>query len=241
MNTEHLIVPKLPTPAKVTLLTTSESLKKTLLANAAVVTQVTNQDELQLATTRSQAIKALLDEVESTRKAVKAPFINIGKLIDTTAETFCQQLELERNRIKGLTNAFLLAEDQRVQRENERIAEEQRKAAQAAADALAEQERLANKSRVTARQEVAAEIKVQTAMENLQATQTIAPATITRAAGLTIKKEVQFEITDAHALYQSRPEFFDLVPKRSVIKMAITKTTVLPGLKVWEAINSSTR
>lgn len=87
-------------------------------------------------------------------------------------------------------------------------------------------------------QEIAAEEKVITTQNELQRAQTVAPARMTRAAGMRIRTLVKFEITDRIALQRARPEFFDLVEKKSVINAAITKDTVLPGLRVWEAVET---
>lgn len=215
--------------------------KQEVLALAAAVVAVTSPNELEIAVARMRDIKRLTSEVESTRKAVKQPVINLGKRIDEIAENFSIELSNEASRINRLVTGFQLAEQERVRKENERIEAERRQKEEEAAAALKEQERLANLSKPNIKKEIVAEQKVIETQAALQTVQTIAPVTTARASGLVVKTEVAFEITDAAALYDVRPEFFDLVPKKSVIKVSITKNTKLPGLKVWEETKTGVR
>lgn len=93
-------------------------------------------------------------------------------------------------------------------------------------------------SAVTIQQEIAAENRVETAIQELKVVQTTAPTAMTRAAGMRVRKVVKFEITNPAALYAVRPEWFNLVPKTQMINQSITKDTVLPGLRVYESIET---
>lgn len=172
------------------------------------------------------------------------------------------QAELdEQNRLARL-------EQERIAKETARLEAERQAAQKALDDAKAETERLASLSRpsvkkieeaekavktasaafqkveavkpvaVNVAQEIKSENKVQQATEALRQVQTQAPATITRAAGMRLRKVLKPTITDAKALYAARPEFFDLVPKLAVIKACITRDTILPGLKVEEVLET---
>jgi len=215
--------------------------KQEILTLSAAVVAVTSPAELEIAVARMRDIKRLTTEVETTRKAVKQPVINLGKRIDEIAESFSLELANETTRINRLVTGFQLAEQERVRKEQEAIEAERRRKEEEAAAALREQERLANLKKPNVAKEVAAEVKFIETQAALQQVQTIAPPAAARASGLVVKTEVAYEITDAAALYAVRPEFFDLVPKKSVIKVSITKNTKLPGLKVWEETKTGVR
>jgi hypothetical protein len=187
----------------------------------------------------------MLKEVENQAEAdcefVKGPFYRIYKKILAMTAEHILSVTTERARQKKLRDAYAAAEQKRVDDENARLERERIAAEKRAADALAEQERIANLSKPQPKKEVAAETKVQEAAADLQKVQAKAPAVVARAAGYSVKKVLKHEITDAAALYAVRPEFFELVEKKSVVNAAITKETKLPGLKIWEAIETGTR
>ena len=240
MNETALIISDIDN-AKVWLATDANARKEKILALSKTVTAVTNSTEDGFATQRRRDIKRLLAEVETTRKAIKQPVLNLGKRIDQIAADYLQALIDEESRIARLSGAWTAAEQRKVDEENERLAAAQRKAQQDAAEALAEQERLANLAKPSPKKEIAAEVAVQAAQEKVIQAQAAAPAFIPKVSGKVVKREVMFEITDAAALYAVRPEFFTLEPRRSAIKASINKDTRLPGLKCWEAVSTSVR
>ena len=249
MNEHQALIVSDIDKASVWLGNTSEAIRQDVLKASATITTVTNPQQLESAVARLRDIKRLLAEIETTRKAVKQPALNFGKKTDQIAEQFCIPLEAEAERLngntkkgtKGLIGGFIEQDAKRVQKEQEKLAEEKRLLDQQAADALAEQERVANLSKPSPKKEIAAEVKVQETQAAVVQAQTIVAPTAARASGIVVKKEVMFEITEAAALYAVRPEFFTLEPRRSVIKAAITKDTKLPGLKVWEEVNTRVR
>ena len=103
--------------------------KQEVLTLSASVVSVTTPAELEIATARHRDIKRLMSEVETTRAAVKAPVLNLGRKIDQIAEEFCLALEQEsdriagnpKKRIKGLIGVFVEAEQERVRKEQEAI------------------------------------------------------------------------------------------------------------------------
>lgn len=153
-----------------------------------------------------------------------------------------ENLRIENERIeKERKLAAAIEEQKRLEGLKRQSAEKTAAAQKAIADAQAELEKTnAQKPQPATNiaQEIAAEEKVIATQNELQRAQTVAPARMTRAAGMRIRTVVKFEITDRIALQKARPEFFDLVEKKSVINAAITKDTVLPGLRVWEAVET---
>lgn len=206
-------------------------------------------------------LKKLNDDYATAEaERVRLENIRIEQVRQEAARKLQAELD-EQNRLARL-------EQERIRKETERLEQEQKAAQKRLDDAKAETERLAALSRPSAKnvvaaakaveqaaaqvqqvaavktvavnvaQEIASENKVQQAADALRQVQTQAPAKMTRAAGMRVRTLVKFEVTDAAALYAVRPEFFELVEKKSIINACINKTTVLPGLKVWEAIET---
>ena len=219
----------------------AETKKKEALKLALAVTQVTNADELQASVNSDLMLKNLQKEAEDCTDLLQGPFYRTYKKIMARGKEYCFQIITERARQKKLRDDYAAAEDRRVQAENERLENERIAAEKKAQDAIDAQTRISNLAKPQPKKEIAAEVKVQEALMNLRQVQTTAPAVVTRAAGYTVKKVLKFEITNPTALYAVRPEWFNLVEKKSTINAAITKDTQLPGLKVWEAINTGTR
>jgi hypothetical protein len=213
-----------------------EQTKLALLAESKLVVSCRNMDEQTVAVHSAREIKRLVSEVEKTRKAVKEPVITIGKRIDELARTFCLPLETELSRVNALVTTFQLAEQRRVQAEFE---EQQRQAAKAQADIKAAAELAAGAS--TVQDEIAAHNLTEEAEANLDVAVAAPQPEAARAAGLVVRTTIEFEITDAKALYAAMPNFFELTPRRSIIRDTITENTKLPGLRVWKETKSNVR
>ena len=225
----------------VSLESSAETIRKNLLEQSQAIVSVQSPSELELAVAVMRENKRMLQEVETTRKAVKLPAQQFGKRTDEIAESFCQPINDEQSRINNLVTQFQRDEAERVRLENERLENERLQREKEAADALAEQERVANLKKPSAKAEIAAETKVVETQVALKQSQTVAAPAVARASGLVIKKEVKHEVTDAAALYAVRPEWFNLVPKTAIIKASITKDSKFPGLRVWEETNTNVR
>ncbi len=240
MNNALMIVPTID-ERPVSISTESGKKKQEALTVAKKVTQVTNKQELQTSVNTLQTLKSLLNDADAACELLKRPFYTIYKKILSLTDEYKLEIQNECLRIKRLNDAFAAEEQRRADAENKRLEDERKAAEKKAADALAEQERINNLSRPSPKKEIAAETKVQAAVAEVKQLEAKAPAAPMKVAGYSAKKVVRYEITDAAALYAVRPEFFNLVEKKSVINAAITKDTKLPGLKVWEAIDTGVR
>ena len=176
-----------------------------------------------------------------TRKAVKQPAITFGKRTDEIAEAYCLPIIEEQARLNKLVTQFQIAEQERVDKENQRIENEQMERERESQKVNRRTGTACRFEPAIGKKQIAAEAAVQETQTALKQVQTYVPPAASRAAGLISKTEVMFEITDAAALYAARPEFFTLEPRRSVIKSAITKDTKLTGLRVWEEKKTAVR
>lgn len=233
--------------SKLTIAEDSKVEKRRLLDLAGQVVQVTTPEEQSLAVRRGRELKLFLGQIESDRKTVKGPVIAVEKRIDELAKELRKELEIEVLRIEGLVNAFQDLEDRRVAAEErerqQRIAkaEEDRRAAESlvreAEDKLTnESASLDDAENACLAQELAAQTN-ERANEILRAPLPVA----NRVQGMVQRTELQFTITDAAALYAEKPGWFELVPKRRVIRDNITEHTVLPGIKIWMEKQTSLR
>jgi len=198
MNTETLML----TGSGYNLTITEDALKRRedLLAKASTVTAVTSNDESYEAAYHVRDIAAMRIEVDKSRKEIKEPVIRIGKLIDSTAKEFLEDLQAEEDRIKGLIGAH--AEDvAKAKAEAEQREREAFEAARAAREA-AESGKIADV--------IAAK---QTLAERMAASEEV--ATTNLAAG--VRFAWDFEIEDLDTVYRVAPEFVTLEIKRAAV------------------------
>ncbi len=214
--------------------------RDTLIANSSAVTIVSNDDQQEAAVDHMRRIKAMLNNTEDARKTVKAPVLNLGKRIDDIAKTFCERLTGELDRLTKLVGGY--QEKQRkliAQQEAARAAEVARLAHEEdeARKRLAKAEKAAARPSAGLSEVEAAAVAEHDLFEAARQTAVVAaapPAEVTRTSGMVQRTVVEFEITDHAKLYALRPHWFELVPKRAVIRAEITKDTRLDGLRVWE-------
>jgi chromosome segregation ATPase len=196
---------------------------------------------------RVEAEQRKLDEAR--QKAEREAAAAIAEQ-ERQAREAAEKIAAENRRIEGervekeRKLAAAIEEQKRLEGMKRQSAEKKAAAEKAIADAQAELEKANAKKAQSVpniAQEIAAEVKVQAAVENLHKIQTAVAPQAAKAAGYGAKKVVKHEITDAAALYAVRPEWFELVPKKSIMNASILETTNLPGLKVWTAVETQTR
>jgi hypothetical protein len=111
----------LPDQKPITLIAEQGSIQRdSILLACENVEVVCNEASQQLAATTLAEIQGFLSAVELERKAAKAPFKLMGETIDSAAGLLTAQLEVQKERIKGLVKDF-----QQAQRD--KAAEEHRK------------------------------------------------------------------------------------------------------------------
>ena len=104
---------------------TAAEQKRIIVAAARAVVAVTDMATCDLAQSRLKSLATIRTSVESSRKLVKAPVIDLGKRIDGIAADFVAEVIAEESRLSGLVAEYA-REQQRIQREREMEAERER-------------------------------------------------------------------------------------------------------------------
>lgn len=99
--------------------------KRIIVEAARAVVAVTDLPSCDLAQSRLKSLATIRTSVESSRKLVKAPVIDLGKKIDGIAADFVAEVIAEESRLSGLVAEYA-REQQRIQRERELAAERER-------------------------------------------------------------------------------------------------------------------
>ena len=214
------------------------------LSNELVEITVVNSPETQEAATKvAVAGQAFVKEVEASRKAVKAPVLELAKRIDTLADELSAPVKGEMVRVGALVAKFQQAEAERVKRERE-DREKKELAAMEAARLAAQKEReavAAMNDEASLAKAVAAEEEAKRKEKEMYATLTApAPAAI-KAKGSATRTVLKFEVTDIHALYAANRALVKLEPNTAAIKAICVAGQEIPGLKVWEEQATSFR
>ena len=110
---------------QITITPEAEKQKATILTAARAVMAVTDTDSCDIAQSRLRSLASVRTAVESSRKIVKAPVIDLGKKIDGIAADFVADVVAEEARLSGLVTEYA-REQQRIQREAEIAAEQER-------------------------------------------------------------------------------------------------------------------
>jgi dTMP kinase len=96
----------------------AEKQKATIINAARAVVAVTDADSCDIAQSRLRSLASVRTAVESSRKQVKAPVIDLGKRIDGIAADFVAEVIVEEARLSGLVTEYA-REQQRIKREAE--------------------------------------------------------------------------------------------------------------------------
>jgi chromosome segregation ATPase len=103
----------------------AEKQKATIINAARAVVAVTDTDSCDIAQSRLRSLASVRTAVESSRKQVKAPVIDLGKRIDGIAADFVAEVIAEEARLSGLVTEYA-REQHRIKREAELAAEQER-------------------------------------------------------------------------------------------------------------------
>ena len=219
----------------------AQHLKASLIEAAQDVSAVSSFEEADEARANIKSLAWFRNQLEKSRKAVKAPVIATGKRIDEIAERFLLQVEREETRLTRLVASFAAEQERkkreaeaelrrqqeearRLEAERDRLQAEAAKAhdffAQVEAEKLREQAHEQRKELITA---------IQEAPKAVSGTRTV----------------LDFEVIDPHALAAAAPQFVTIQPKRAEI-LAFLKDMAegvqpLPGIRVYPRTIVSTR
>lgn len=172
-----------------------------------------------------------LKTIEQARVACKEPVLKFGKAIDDAAKAFTEELRNEQFRVNTIVGNF-----QQLERAKAQAAA---KAEQERVNAL-ERERQQELSKATSHEELD---KVQEKFNN-QIQQQASPIVVApKAAGQTVKDDIEFEVFDIDALYRSKPGCVSLTERKVEIKALLKAGLQLPGVRSWNStkVSVSTR
>ena len=241
----------------------AEALKKKLIKDASVITQVTDTQEAEQAKAQRDDINNVLIDVEKTRKLVKQPVLDKGKEIDQTASNFTHDLTVEKLRLDKLIGDFAMeqekirreaaeraareaAEAQRIQREAEEAEARAERLRLGAEQAAAEAENRKQRQAAEAAAQLAAEearkaqqLSAQSASHGMQAHHaSVAVMDAAKPRGTSIV--IDYVVTNEHLLYRAAPHLVELTPKRRDILQFLNSqkeqglVPALPGLQVTQ-------
>lgn len=196
----------------------AHALKAQAIALAVPITKVETEQEQALAVNALQALKAISKGMETTRKAVKAPVLDLGKQIDSIAANFLQDSDREELRLQGLINHF-----QRKQIEAQRAEEERIRREQAEAERLEEAARkLRDEAQTSGNPELAqqaTELEAKAFEKSMEGELSPAPLAIIKPKGLVVKQRLIFQIMDAHVFCEAYPQFFHWNAETETLKL----------------------
>lgn len=247
-TTESSILALVGEGYKVRLKGSAIELKAELIGRALEIDSISSDADVQKARTLLRDLTSFRTQLDAARKAVKAPAMLFGKMVDEKSAQFGEACVAEERRITSAIQLFA-AEQERVRRE---AAEKQRREAAEAARKAQEAQRAAEEAQ---RQQQAATIKERQQQEaaRLQAAREAAAAEAQAKAAeeaslfaapatAGTKVALDYEIEDLHRLYSIAPGLVELTPRRSMILAELNRQRDtghhigLPGLRVVETI-----
>ncbi len=202
--------------------------KLAALMAAGDIEEVKDAEQQSKAVAVQQTLAEFRRMVEEQRKTLKAPFTAFGKSFDESVAKFVEKIIAEEERIASLNGEF-----QQLEIAKQKAAEATR------LKELAENERLCQErlAKATSLDEHQA-IREEHAQVAAQAPP-LPPRPVEK--GQVVKREIEFVVDDARALYLSFPNLVNLEPKRREIKEALQEGIKLPGVKWNMVVKSQTR
>jgi len=230
--------------------------KAELLMASAQIVAINDTAADEAADAQIKQLAAMRIETEKARVTVKQPALDFGKLVDTEAKTFVQEIDAEEKRLKaarGTYAAAVLAERNRVLREAEEARQAQIKAAWEAEEAKRLADAAADKARrdaeeaafnaVSPEEEAEAARKAEEAAaleakriaeEQAEAARKaalpVAAPTFVPEAPKGVKIVADYEVTALDALYRHNVALVSMEPRRKEILDAIARGTIGEGL-----------
>ena len=166
-----------------------------------------------------KTLKNLITQIETSRKSVKAPILDVGRNIDNLAKDYIHDVKLEEQRISKLLGAYQRIErDKKVAAQREAMIEENKIMVEQAQKA-AESGDLAQPIDDNALAKIN-QLREQVAEKH------------DAVAGVKVRTTTKFEIVDEAELLAARPDLFS--PDQSKIRHALKLTKTIPGVKTWE-------
>lgn len=207
---------------------------------------ISTQEDADKVARALRELRAFELTLEADRKSFKQPIDKIGKDINTAAVTFITPVLTEKQSLQGRLNGW---EELQLRRRQHAEAEARRKQKEAEEAQAAEAKRLADIAEaaakkadtvgVTSTANPFAQIAARRAAEKAtQAAQAAAvapikveyqPPTTSRTVGVSVREDVDFEVTDLRKLWDLHPEVARLTEMRSEIRRLIKEGKITEG------------
>lgn len=236
----------------------AEARKAELIAKAKEVSEVASTQQQELSVAAERNLKNLRTELESSRKLIKGPVLELGRQIDDTAAAFIADAEKEEKRLQGLTAHYQrkLLDEQRAaeakaEQERQRIAkeaEDARKAteqaeklrieaeqAQARAEALKGQQKLKAEQEAARLKAEAEKLDAEAFERALNAETAPEPivATPEKVHGLSVKPKIAWRLAGLN-IYQQTKSILSLCGSHPELFVGIKdpETEQITGLRL---------
>jgi hypothetical protein len=194
------------------------ALQKAAIAAAKPILKVETDEEQAVAVAAMQLLKNLRSGMETTRKLVKAPVLDLGKRIDAKAADFLEEPEREEKRLAGLINHRQREIMEAQRKEQQRIEREQAEVLRLEAEAKRKREEAerANDDKLKAE---AKKLEAAAFDKKMEAEVSGTEIVVSKPKGLIVKQRLNFEVTDAIALCHALPRFFHWNPETETLKL----------------------
>lgn len=204
--------------------------------------------------------RALIQHIDAAHKAVKQPYLDGGRLVDAEKNALTARVTAAKQKVEAIGNAFVAERNARIKAEQDRIAAEQRAAAELAAAAEREREE-AEAVAIAALDSANTEAERQAAMEQVQAatakaeeamaSASLAPAAAAKPepvrsdAGATVsgKQEWKSEVTDFEVAFiavSDNPKVREAIEK-AVAQLVKAGKREIAGVRIWPVAKANFR
>ena len=208
-----------------------------ILTTSRRVLTVSDAMEAEEATDSLRSLAALCKEVETIRKEIKAPVLELGKKIDAIAAEFIGDAAAEKARLETALGTYQAAEQRKADAARRAAQEEADRLAREAAKAQREAERATTDGEQDRTQQAAAQAEAK-AIEARVVAAEIAPV---KPAGVAVRQPWKFEVVDINALFKARPDLCVIEPNNAGIRAQIPHNQNIPGLRIWQEAKASVR
>jgi hypothetical protein len=228
MTAEITVTGSLPSP-QIELVPAAFEARRVALEKSGNVKAIASVSDLDAAAAALTEIKALTKAVETSRKDVKAPVLEVGKRIDSVAKDYMAPLEAEGKRLSVLVGSYQEAARMKAERERE-------EAAKAQAEAIAEMQRKQAEAVAAGDADAADAARAEAADKIAEAQLAAINAEGPKAEGITTRTNWKFEVADIDALFAARPELCIIEANGAAIRAVIKSTNgkPIPGLRIWQ-------
>jgi hypothetical protein len=199
-------------------------LKRKAIKAASAIAKVETPEQQIAAVAALREVKSVINGMEQTRKAVKSPVLALGKEIDATAHGFIQEVDKQYGRLTGLINHYQKKLAREKAKEELKIQQEERTAAQ-----LREQAANLRASATNKYTEAEACKLEQEAFDLEMNTELAVVPRIEKPKGLVVRNRINFQVEKPIVFCQAWPDFWRWHEE--------TETLKLDRMRILEELN----